>query len=50
MVRNIMGTLVAIGRGALQPDDILAILASCDRSRAAATAPAQGLCLVRVHY
>ncbi len=50
MVRNIMGTLVAIGRGALQPDDIPAILASCDRSRAAATAPAQGLCLVRVHY
>jgi tRNA pseudouridine38-40 synthase len=50
MVRNIVGTLTAAGRGALAPDDLPGILASKDRGRAAATAPAQGLCLIRVDY
>jgi tRNA pseudouridine38-40 synthase len=50
MVRNITGTLVAIGMGQMPSDDILSILHSLDRRRAAPTAPPQGLCLVRVIY
>ena len=50
MVRNIVGTLVDIGRGRRPVDDVAAILASRDRSRAAATAPAHGLVLWAVEY
>jgi tRNA pseudouridine38-40 synthase len=50
MVRNIVGTLVEVGRGKLEPGDILRILKAGDRTRAGPTAPAQGLCLVRVEY
>jgi tRNA pseudouridine38-40 synthase len=50
MVRNLVGTLVAVGRGQLTADDMAAILASRDRSRAAPTAPPQGLYLVGVQY
>lgn len=50
MVRNITGTLVSVGKGDIQPEEIRAILASRDRSRAGMTAPARGLCLVEVRY
>ena len=50
MVRNISGTLVEVGKGNMRPEEIIAILASKDRSRAGMTAPAQGLCLVEVLY
>ena len=50
MVRNIVGTLVEIGRGALPPSAIEPILAAKDRSAAGPTAPAQGLFLVSVEY
>lgn len=50
MVRNIVGTLVLVGRGALQPEALGSILSKRDRSRAGPTAPPHGLCLVRVHY
>jgi len=50
MVRNIVGTLVDIGRHRWPPEEILAILQSRSRQRAGATAPAQGLVLVKVHY
>lgn len=50
MVRNVVGTLVEIGKGCLEASELATILASCDRSRAAATAPPHGLCLVRVRY
>jgi tRNA pseudouridine38-40 synthase len=50
MVRNIVGTLMEIGRGQWGPDRIDRILASCDRSLAGPTAPPQGLTLVAVHY
>lgn len=50
MVRNIVGTLVAVGRGKIGAGDIEAILQSRDRSRAGATAPPQGLFLMDVSY
>ncbi|MFB3853240.1 MAG: tRNA pseudouridine(38-40) synthase TruA [Vicinamibacterales bacterium] len=48
MVRAIVGFLVEVGRGRLEPSDLPSLLASRDRSRAGATAPARGLCLVTV--
>ena len=50
MVRNLVGTLILVGKGTLQPRDIGRILAARDRSTAGATAPASGLFLVNVEY
>jgi len=50
MVRNIVGTLVEIGRGEREPDAMRDLLASRDRTRAGATAPAHGLTLLAVRY
>ena len=50
MVRNIVGTLVEVGRGSLQAEEMLRILAAKDRAAAGPTAPAQGLFLVGVEY
>jgi tRNA pseudouridine38-40 synthase len=50
MVRSIVGTLVKVGVGKIEPEQMPAILASRDRCRAGATAPPQGLCLVEVKY
>ena len=50
MVRNIVGTLVDIGRGSLLVEDIPRILAARDRGAAGPTAPACGLFLQSVEY
>jgi tRNA pseudouridine38-40 synthase len=50
MVRNIVGTLVEIGRGSLEPSDLTRILEARDRTAAGPTAPARGLYLVEVLY
>ena len=50
MVRNIVGSLVEVGRGARPPGWMAGLLAGRDRTRAGPTAPAQGLFLVRVLY
>jgi len=50
MVRIITGTLVDVGEGKLAPEDIPAILAGGDRTRAGHTAPARGLYLARIYY
>jgi tRNA pseudouridine38-40 synthase len=50
MVRSVVGTLVAVGDGVRDPDEIPPILASKDRSRAGHLAPAHGLTLERVVY
>jgi len=50
MVRNIVGSLVAVGTGEQDPAWIAEVLESRDRARAGITAPAHGLYLTRVHY
>jgi tRNA pseudouridine38-40 synthase len=50
MMRNIVGSLVAVGRGGRGADWLPDVLASRDRRRAGPTAPAHGLVLVRVLY
>jgi len=50
MVRNIVGTLLDIGRGHWQPERINEILAGRDRTIAGPMAPAHGLCLQWVRY
>ncbi|MCR9093412.1 MAG: tRNA pseudouridine(38-40) synthase TruA [bacterium] len=48
MVRNLAGTLVEIGRGRWPVERAAEILTSRDRGQAGPTAPAHGLCLIRV--
>ncbi len=50
MVRNIIGTLIEIGRGKFPPGSIKRILKAKDRTVAGPTAPAHGLCLMKVRY
>jgi tRNA pseudouridine38-40 synthase len=50
MVRNLVGTLVEIGRNSLEINDLQNILEAKDRSTAGPTAPARGLFLAQVHY
>jgi tRNA pseudouridine38-40 synthase len=50
MVRAIMGTLIWVGRGQIPVGRVGEIVATRDRSQAGASAPAQGLCLIRVSY
>jgi len=50
MVRAIVGTLVTIGSGKLEPNDIRDIIESRDRGRAGFSVPAHGLSLVKVDY
>ncbi|HBL22676.1 MAG TPA: tRNA pseudouridine(38-40) synthase TruA [Deltaproteobacteria bacterium] len=50
MVRNIVGTLVLLGRGKLTSDDFERILNARDRDEAGPTAPPQGLFLRRIKY
>lgn len=50
MVRNITGVLLAIGDGRRPVDWAAEVLEGRDRTRAAATAPPDGLCLYQVRY
>jgi tRNA pseudouridine38-40 synthase len=50
MVRNIVGTLVEIGKGRISEDRMKTILASRDRRLAGPTAPPSGLFLERIVY
>jgi len=48
MVRKMVGTLLDVGRGKLEPDDIDRLYELKDRSKSGPTVPPQGLCMVSV--
>ena len=50
MVRIIAGTLVEVGRGAMEADDIPKIIAARERNAAGPTLPPNGLCLMWIRY
>lgn len=50
MARNIVGTLVDVGRGKIDPEDVGEILDARDRTMAGMAAPPNGLFLVEVEY
>jgi tRNA pseudouridine38-40 synthase len=50
MVRNLVGTMLDVARGYMRLEDIPAILAANDRSKAGPTAAARGLFLHSVEY
>jgi tRNA pseudouridine38-40 synthase len=50
MVRSLVGTLVRVGGGKLDPDAVAGILAARERAAAGQLAPAVGLTLERVTY
>ncbi|MDI6698742.1 MAG: tRNA pseudouridine(38-40) synthase TruA [Candidatus Saccharicenans sp.] len=50
MVRTIVGTLIMSGRGRLKPEEIDVLFEQKKRTLASPSAPARGLCLVRVNY
>ena len=49
-VRIMVGTLVSVGEGKMQPSDIKQIIEMKDRDKAGVTAPAHGLYLKEVIY
>ena len=50
MVRNLLGTLIDVGLNKITSEDFKSILLSKERKAAGATAPPQGLFLVKVNY
>ena len=50
MVRIIAGTLVEVGLGNIEPEEIATIIKEKDRAKAGKTLPPQGLYLVKVEY
>ena len=50
MVRAIVGTLLEVGRGRIPPERVDELFRGKKRTLASPTAPAKGLCLVKVKY
>ena len=50
MIRIIVGTLLQVGNGKIEPEDIRNILEAKDRTKAGPTVPAKGLCLKELRY
>lgn len=50
MIRIMTGTLIEVGNGTKQPEDIIRILKSMDRQSAGYTVPPEGLILKNVKY
>ena len=50
MIRILTGTLLEVGKGKIPPEQVKEILEAKDRQQAGPTAPAEGLCLIKVDY
>lgn len=50
MVRILVGTLIEVGYGRIQPEQMEDIINAEDRQMAGPTAPPHGLCLIKVDY
>ncbi|MFA6321405.1 MAG: tRNA pseudouridine(38-40) synthase TruA [Candidatus Omnitrophota bacterium] len=50
MARNIVGTLVEVGRGKFEAEQVKAIIRKRDRKFCGPTMPAKGLCMIKVKY
>lgn len=50
MVRILTGTLLEVGYGNIEPEDVKVILEACDRQKAGPTARPEGLCMMKVDY
>jgi tRNA pseudouridine38-40 synthase len=50
MVRILVGTLIEVGYHRMTPESMVEVLDAKDRKQAGPTAPAKGLCLLRVDY
>ena len=50
MVRTMVGTLLEVGKGRMDPEEIDKIFKERKRALAGPTAPARGLCLLKVSY
>jgi tRNA pseudouridine38-40 synthase len=50
MVRNLVGTLIDVGKGRHPPEWVKEVLEGKDRTKAGPTAPAHGLCMDEVFY
>ena len=50
MVRIIVGTLIRVGRGFYEPEQVREILEAKNRKAAGVTAPPQGLMLMQIDY
>lgn len=50
MVRILVGTLLGVGMGEIEPEKMKDILEAKERETAGVTAPAKGLCLIEVDY
>lgn len=50
MVRAIVGTLLQVGKGEMQPEDIRRVIESKNRSKAGTSVPACGLYLTEIKY
>jgi tRNA pseudouridine38-40 synthase len=50
MVRSMVGTLLEIGRGRIEPEAVEELFQGAKRTLASPTAPAKGLCLIKVIY
>lgn len=50
MIRNLVGSLLVVGRGEQPPDWIASVLAARDRKQAGPTAPPHGLVLMSARY
>lgn len=50
MIRILVGTLLEVGYGRMEPEQMKRILDAKDRTKAGPTAPPEGLCLIQVDY